>query len=361
MRNFRLAIITLVLALGVAMLLVRGVTAQDAPYPAPGFPAKVWINSKPLTMADLSGKVVLVDFWEYTCINCIRTFPYLRRWNSLYGPLGLVIIGVHTPEFDFARNPDLVKSAVQRFGLTFPIVVDSDRTVWDAWHNDAWPSDYLVNAKGDVVYDHVGEGDYAAMEARIQTLLHQANPKLDFTQVKYKIPPDNPEFGGVCHRATPETYLGFERSDRFGSPMGYRQRETASYSFPKELTVDYYALKGSWLAMPEYVQPMAALGALELHYAAKSVYLVAGSDAAQGAKLFVEQDGHPLASNARGVDVKQDTDGRTYIELGKKRMYYVVANPDFGQHTLALIAAAPNLSLYSFTFGNDCETTFAHK
>lgn len=125
---------------------------------APEISAKVWINSPPLTLGKLRGKVVLIDFWEYTCINCIRTFPYLRRWNQLYGPLALVIIGVHTPQFTFARNPQRVAEAVKRFGFTFPVAVDSDQCIWRAFHNDSWPAKYLIDKDGRLEYSHVGEG-----------------------------------------------------------------------------------------------------------------------------------------------------------------------------------------------------------
>jgi thiol-disulfide isomerase/thioredoxin len=356
------------LAVFLALAAVSPARSDSLPEPvrAPGFPCKLWLNSKPLTISDLRGKVVLVDFWEYTCINCIRTFPYLRRWNELYGPAGLVIVGVHTPEFDFAKSPALVADAVKRFRFTFPIAVDSKRTVWDAFHNDAWPADYLIDANGNIVFTHVGEGDYAGMELRIQTLLKQAHPTLDFTQTKYHIPPDRPEFGGVCRPATPETYLGFARGDRIANAGGYQVLRAATYTHSAALPVDSYALGGTWIATPEYIKHASADGkaasaSLALHYRAKSLYLVAGSDDSAGAPLFVEQDGHALAPGARGVDVKQDANGRTFVELGKKRMYYLVNNPEFGEHQLQLTAARPGIALYSFTFGNNCETAFEHR
>jgi len=363
----RAAIFSLI-TLASVLLASRGLRAQELPerVPAPEFGATTWVNTKPLSLKDLRGKVVLVDFWEYTCINCIRTFPYLRRWHELYGPLGLVIIGVHTPEFEFAKNPELVEHAAHRFKLDFPIAVDSDRTIWDAYHNDAWPADYLIDAKGDITFIHLGEGEYADMEHRIQALLREANPKLDFAAAMYRVPADQPEMGGACLRSTPETYLGFARAERMANEGGYRMMSAASYRQPRELPLDEYALDGRWLATPEYIKHAADDGesspaSLSLHYRAKTVYLVAGSDNAPGAPLYVEQDGKPVAPSGRGVDIKQDASGRTYIALQKKRMYYVANNPGFGDHTIKLTADSPAVALYSFTFGNNCETQFDRK
>jgi thiol-disulfide isomerase/thioredoxin len=334
--------------------------------PAPDFSCPVWLNSKPLRLSDLRGKVVLVDFWEYTCINCIRTFPYLRRWNQLYAPLGLVIIGVHTPEFDFAKNPELVKNAAHRFGLNFPIAVDSERTAWAAFHNDAWPADYLIDRDGNVAFVHFGEGEYAEMEQRIQALLREADPKLDFAAAKFRIPADKPMFGGVCRVSTPELYIGAERDDRIANEGGIAAMTAKRYSSPVNIPTDYFSLDGAWFAAPEYVKLAptpggSAQGSLILHYRSKALYLVAGSTDGASSRLWIEQDGKPLAPDARGVDVKTNSAGNTYIELGAKRMYYLVNNPQFGEHRLTLTATSVDTALYSFTFGNNCETPFAHK
>ena len=333
--------------------------------PAPDFQCKVWLNSPPLTLRELRGKVVLIDFWEYTCINCIRTFPYLRRWNQLYGPLGLVVIGVHTPEFDFAKDPKRVADAVKRFKFTFPIAVDSDQRIWDAFENQAWPAKYLIDKDGRIAFTHLGEGDYAEFERHIQQLLKEANPKLAFASPKFDIPPDTSEMGGVCQPPTPETYLGFRRGDRIANQNGYQPLKEVDYPDPGALRMNEYALIGRWLAAPEYVRHAESAKEpgddyLELKYHAKAVYLVAGSDDGSLKPLYLTQDGNPLPKDSRGVDVKVDSAGRTYIALGAKRMYYVVNNPHFEEHTLRLTAAAPAISLYSFTFGNDCENPFDH-
>ena len=335
--------------------------------PAPNFAAKVWLNSRPLTRKQLHGKVVLIDVWEYTCINCIRTFPYLRRWRQLYAPAGLVIIGVHTPEFGFGKNPKNVANAVKRFGFTFPIAVDSDSDIWNAFRAGGWPTDYLIDKGGNIAYVHSGEGDYAEMEREIQTLLKERNPKLNFASARYAITKDEEAsmMGGICRRESPETYLGFLRGNNIANPGGEDRTMEVHYLAPSDVPLDNFALNGDWLAGDEYVRHTRSSSglrdAVQLHYQAKSVYLVAGSDDATPRLLYITQDGNPLPANARGVDVKADASGRTYIELTGKRMYYVAENPAFETHTLALYAITPGVSLYSFTFGNNCESKFAHR
>ncbi len=364
----RAAAAALVLAMLVPSRAARvGAAIERVEAPAPDFSCRPCLNHAPFKLSDLRGKVVLVDFWEYTCINCIRTFPYLRRWDALYRPLGLVIVGVHTPEFDFAKNASLVADATRRFGFEFPIAIDSDYKIWYAFHNEGWPADYLIDKNGNVAYMHVGEGEYGYFEQKIQELLKQANPALNFNQARYRIPADeNVELGGgVCLRATPETYLGFARSMNIANAGGENRNGAARYTAPADVPLDDFALTGRWLASAEYVRPLTAAEApadsLVLHYRAKSVYLVAGSDESTPRRLYLSQDGAPIAKQARGVDVRAAGDGRTYIELSAKRMYYVVNNPEFGGHLLKLEAPGPGLSLYSFTFGNNCENKFAHR
>ncbi len=356
------ALCALLLALSYASWAGAQITEEHIQ--APEISAAVWINSPPLTLSQLRGKVVLIDFWEYTCINCIRTFPYLRRWNRLYGSFGLVIIGVHTPEFAFARDPKRVAEAVQRFGFRFPVAVDSDNRIWQAYHNDSWPAKYLIDKDGWLEYSHLGEGDYATFERLIQQLLKQANPKLDFSAVRYQPPPDAPASNAVCRDATPETYLGFMRADGLANPEGYQQLTAVSYKAVPALALDKFDVSGQWMAMPENVKHVgnpSSSDHLRLHYRGKSVYLVAGSDDARVIPISVTQDGKPLEPNSRGANVKSGTDGTTYLPVASKRMYYLVGNPHFGEHLLELDVSQPGVSLYSFAFGDNCETPFDHR
>jgi thiol-disulfide isomerase/thioredoxin len=346
----------------------RSYSAELAPrVPAPDFQSQTWFNSPPLSLPRLRGKVVLIDFWEYTCINCIRTFPYLRRWNELYAPVGLIIIGVHTPEFAFAKNPANVANAVKRFGFSFPVVIDNDETIWNAFHNAAWPADFLIDKDGRIAYIHIGEGNYGETEMAIRKLLKEARPGLAFSNSRYAIPADaNADMdASVCRRATPEIYLGFARTQNLANPGGEDQTQEVHYVAPPVVPADSFALEGNWRASDEFVEHMRASpqpkDAVELHYQAKAVYMVAGSDDGSPKQLYVAQDGKPLTPNARGFDVHAGANGATYITLAGKRMYYVVNNPEFGEHALALSTSQPGVSLYSFTFGNNCENKFAHE
>ncbi len=356
--------------IGLGVLLVTpansDILAQRVP--APDLQSRIWFNSPPLHLRQLRGKVVLVDFWEYTCINCIRTFPYLRRWNELYAPEGLTIIAVHTPEFAFAKNPANVANAVRRFGFTFPVALDNDDAIWNAFHNAAWPADYLIDKDGRIAYMHIGEGDYGDTESVIRKLLKEANPALDFSSPRYAIPADaNADmYASACRRATPETYLGYARAVSIANPGGEDETREVHYVAPAVVPLDSFALEGNWQAGAEFVRHLRQSNdpsdaAVRLHYQAKSVYLVAGSDDGSAKVLDVTQDGRPVSPQSRGIDVQTDRRGASYILLRGKRMYYVINNPDFGEHTLALSTAAPGVSLYSFTFGNNCENQFAHK
>jgi thiol-disulfide isomerase/thioredoxin len=364
-RSGLLRIIIVLAALSICRAVFAGELVSRPP--APDLQSEVWFNSSPLSPAQLRGKVVLVDFWEYTCINCIRTFPYLRRWDELYRPTGLVIVGVHTPEFAFAKNPANVANAVKRFGFSFPVVLDNDEKIWNSFHNTAWPADFLIDKNGRIAYMHIGEGDYGETELAIRKLLQEARPNLDFSTPRYAIPADaNSDMqASVCRRATPETYLGFARAANFANPGGEDETQEIHYLAPPAVPIDSFALDGDWQAGDEFVRHVRASApandALEVHYQAKAVYLVAGSDDGTLKPLYVTQEGKPLPRQNMGVDVQADRNGRSYVALGRKRMYYVVNNPEFGGHLLVLSTSLPGVSLYSFTFGNNCENTFAHK
>ena len=197
----------------------------------------------------------------------------------------------------------------------------------------------------------------------IQQLLKEANPKLTFTEAKYQPPPDEGEAGKVCRRPTPELYLGSERGSRDHNDGGYKESAAFTYKLPDKIPDEAFALKGKWNAQPEFIRHLSDSSDdfLRLNYEAKAVYLVAGIGGGKPQKLFVSQDEKPLPTKARGVDVKDDTTGRTYVELTKKRMYYIVDNPGFEGHQLDLSPQGAGVELYSFTFGNDCENKFDHK
>jgi len=345
---------------------------QKAPdFPPPGFKVSgiTWINSPPLTMRQLRGKVVMIDFWEYTCINCIRTFPQNIEWYKRYHKYGFVIIGVHDPEFQIAYDVDNVRAAVKRFGLPYPVVVDDFYKIWNSYSNQFWPNRFLIDAKGNVRFELAGEGDDHNFEIAIRRLLVEAHPGLTFP-AGYTLPPventDAPQCGGVT---TPEMYVG-PFSGHQGiveNPNPYHPGDVINYKLPKKIHDGRAGLSGKWQTDPNGMiyegkpqEPGPKAARMQMKYHATQAYSVMNVGGGNPVRLYIMQDGRYLTAADKGVDVKIDPQGRSYIEVNASRMYYLTANPQFGGHVLDLIPAAPGLQVDSFTFGNSCQTDFPH-
>jgi len=298
-----------------------------------------WFNTadgKPLTLAELRGRVVLVDFWTYTCINCIRTLPYLKAWDARYRDKGLTIVGVHTPEFPFERDAGNVRAAIAQNGLRYPVVQDNDNATWNAYANQYWPAKYLIDARGRVRYTHFGEGDYDKTEDAIRGLLAEDGDRPGAARAHAR-------GEGVAAAATPESYLGAARADRFvnGRIAPGRQRfDLPSGSVP----LNGLAYGGTW--------EIAADGAtavrdarLQIGFAAQRVFLVLGSNGGLPREVRVLLDGKPLPDRLAGSDVH---DGRVVVR--RQRLYRLVDLGHPGQHVLTL-DFGPGVSGYAFTFG----------
>jgi thiol-disulfide isomerase/thioredoxin len=325
----------------------KGVTAPELTGGGP------WINSKPLTVRGLRGKVVLIDFWDYTCVNCIRTFPYIKEWYRRYSPLGLVIIGVHTPEFDFAKQPKNVEQAAKRFGLKYPIVLDNDYAIWHAFHNQYWPRHYLIDKNGVIIYDHIGEGGYEHTEAQIQRALREIDPHARLPKVMEPVRgPDKP--GAVCYPTTPELYAGHDRGV-LGNPEGYRPGLEVNYLDPGHHRDGEIYAAGRWQSAPEALISTSDRPAqISLRYHAIDLNVVLRPERGEPLRVTVTQDGRPVAKSAAGDDLRVADNGATYLEVDQPRMYQVTRNPEFGTHELSLTVDRPGLGVYAFTFGS-CE------
>ena len=226
-------------------------TQEPARIHAPDLIGGYWVNSEPLQIEGLRGKVVLIDFWDYTCVNCIHTLPYVTEWHRRYSPHGLVVVGVHAPEFTFAKELDGVKRAVEAFGLEYPVVMDNGYSIWQAYANRYWPAKYLVDGQGYIRFYHFGEGAYEETERTIQTLLRELQPDLELPEpLKPVRETDQP--GAVCYRVTPELYLGYLQG-RIGNPTGYVPKQTAVYSDPGLHAEGFFYLQGEWTADEEHV------------------------------------------------------------------------------------------------------------
>jgi len=325
------------------------VTRITVPVRAPEFPSDVtWLQGGPLTMHDLHGRPVLIDFWDYTCVNCLRTIPYLKKWHVRYAPHGLAIIGVHAPEFAFARERDYVARAVKDLGIEYPILLDNSYAIWDAYANRYWPAKYLVDTNGYVRFYHFGEGAYEEVEGQIQSLIKEASLDAKLPEI---MPPmreeDKP--GAVCHRGTPELYLGYARG-RIGNTDVWPDKAA---SYREEMTErDGYAyLAGDWLLGKESLsRPEGATGEskLYLRYAAKEVNLVIYPPRQPG-RVELLQDGRPLPAEDAGPDVRFE-EGRSAVTIDQPRMYMLVNNREFGTHDLSLSTTSDGIGLYAFTF-----------
>jgi thiol-disulfide isomerase/thioredoxin len=337
-----------------------------APWSAPASPAEPqasqlrsfdggagWLNSDALTPDQLRGKVVLVDFWEYTCINCLRTLPYLREWYRRYHDHGFVIVGVHTPEFAFSSERTNVAAAAKRLGVTWPIVLDDDATIWKRYGNNDWPHEYLYNQNGTLVESWAGEGGYPQTESAIQALLKSADSKLEFPPVMALLPQDSYDKpGAVCYPKTAEILLAHQPIANASASNNPAQDTNYQYdgSNPQDGAV---YLQGYWHRTSGAVVAGESGGFLLLPYHAIQVVAVMRPEGTP-IRVVVTQDGHPVDKSDAGSDLRYGENGDSYVEVDSPRAYDLVANARFGQHTLKLSPRSEGLRVYDFAF-ESCE------
>jgi len=307
-----------------------------------------WFNSPPLTAAGLRGKVVLVDFWTYTCINWLRTLPYVRAWAEKYAEHGLVVIGVHTPEFPFEHDPDNVRWALKDLRVDYPVATDNDYAVWRAFGNHYWPALYAADAQGRIRYHHFGEGEYRQSEMVIQQLLAEAG-STGFDREMVPVEPRGLEvaadWGDV---RSPESYTGYEQAENFASPGGLVPDQRHVYAAPERLRLNHWALSGDWTVDGRAATANTADGRIAYRFHARDVNLVMGP-AARGAtaafQVFV--DGQP-AGAAHGTDV--DEQGRGTVT--QQRTYQLIRQPGpVAERTFEITFPGPGAAAYCFTFG----------
>lgn len=293
-----------------------------------------WFNSKPLTLADLKGKVVVIDFWTYSCINCQRTLPYLKKWYADYKDKGLVIIGVHAPEFAFEKESKNVAKAITDFGIKYPVMQDNDFATWKAYDNHYWPAKFIIDKDGYIRYTHFGEGDYDETEKVIQELLQEAGAKGVTKQIK------NPTY--EIYADTPETYLGYERTAGLVSPEAIEPDTPTLFTAPKNIPSNRFAYTGIWNVMPQYANPQKG-ASLEYNFSAKEVFLVMKPKGGKRAKVTVTLDGK---KQDLGADVKNGV-----VTVDSDRLYKLIMLPTAGRHLLRLDFEDGEAQLFAFTFG----------
>ena len=295
-----------------------------------------WLNSSPLTMAGLRGKVVLVDFWTYSCINCIRTLPYVEGWYQKYAAEGLVIVGVHTPEFAFEHDTGNVAAAIARFGITYPVAQDNEYATWTAFGNEYWPADYLIDATGHIRSEHFGEGDYNQTESEIRGLLAEAG--------KSALPSAAPSAAAPPFVAneTPETYIGTARANSFDSPQSAAPGANR-YTFPSSLADDGFAVSGTFDFQDQFATATVAGDQLELSFYARDVYLVAAADSPVPATVRV--------TGVAGAAPTEDVAADGSMAIGTARLYHLVHLPSAARGTVIVTFNKAGARSYSSTFG----------
>jgi cytochrome c biogenesis protein CcdA/thiol-disulfide isomerase/thioredoxin len=308
--------------------------------------ATEWLNSTPLTTAALRGRVVVVDFWTYSCINCLRSIPYVRAWWEKYKDQGLVVIGVHAPEFAFEKDLRNVRKAVADLGITYPVAVDNDYAIWRAFDNEYWPAHYFIDASGHVRHHHFGEGEYDESERVIQRLLAEAG---------------HPAAGGVVSVAatgaeappsaaqdvrSPETYVGYDRAERFVSAHGFAAGKSATYA-PGTLRLNDWSLSGRWTVGEEHATLDASGGAIRYRFHARDLHLVLGPHAGTPVRFRVTIDG-VAPGDAHGAD----TDAAGNGVVSSQRLYQLIRQPaPIADHTFEIQFLDPGVDVFAFTFG----------
>ncbi len=316
--------------------MVRTGNAQgelETPYPAPEFSGIAqWFNSEPLSVKQLRGKVVLVDFWAYSCVNCVRTLPYLRQWHTKYHDKGLVIVGVHAPEFDFEKNPANVKHAMEKWKVPYPVAMDNELATWNNYSNQYWPAHYLVDKQGEVVYTHFGEGNYDVTERMIRRLLGlDEEPAAAQQQAAY------------AQDQTPETYLGYFRAGHFASTPSFVSDNMADYTYPSSLPLHHWALQGQWNVGSQRITAGAKGASLKLHFKSEKVFLVLGSTTGKPVQATITLNN---ASSGMGRDAPAGK-----LTVDKHMLYELIAQPGHNEGMLEITTEGAGLEAYAFTFG----------
>ena len=303
-----------------------------------------YINTTPEELeAAMKDKVILYDFWTYSCINCIRTLPYITAWNTKYADQGLLIIGIHSPEFEFEKDFNNVQTAVKQHDITYPVVQDNEMKTWKVFENRYWPRKYIADSEGYIRYDHIGEGGYAETEKVIQDLLQERSQILGLNVVSAQPFVDLEEHQFTASQ-TPELYFGYNFAfgrNQLGNSEGFKPDQIVTYSLPEKLIQDYFYLEGQWQNFDDRMKLVSENGKIILPYFAKSVNIVAANES----DLQILFDGKPVTSENAGTDVQDGT-----VHISGDRLYNLISTKDAGSHTLT-IAAKPGFEIYTFTFG----------
>ncbi|MDC0159775.1 redoxin domain-containing protein [Candidatus Nitrosopelagicus sp.] len=293
---------------------------------------------------DIEGKVVLYDFWTYSCINCIRTLPHLTAWDEKYSEEGLVIIGIHTPEFEFEKEYDNVVFATEKFGIKYPVVQDNDKETWNEFQNRYWPRKYIADHEGYIRFDHIGEGAYKETEQVIQLLLEERSNAIgNIIEKKELVNLD--EFKHATFR-TPELYFGYnfaEGRNQLGNEKGFSKNKIVDYQLPERFKQHYFYMEGMWKNNNDGMKLISDSGKIVLNFNAKQVNIVANGNA----ELNIIYDGMIISENSRGHDI--DSNGN--VRISEPRLYNLIELDQEGPHEIIIEVEDPDFEIFTFTFG----------
>jgi thiol-disulfide isomerase/thioredoxin len=326
-------------------------------------------NNSPITLSSLKGKVVLLYIWTYTCINSIRPMPYIDDWNQKYSNKGLVIVGVHSPEFGFEKNHANVKDAVKRFGITYPVIIDSDHGTWNAYENNYWPRFYLIDTQGYIRYDHIGEGDYNQIEKSIQMLVAERASLMGAKEISFNTKPTtliNPGslyYIDLKQSTTPEIYTGYNTARTpLGNPEGFKPDQTVLYSIPSNTNFkpSVVYIQGKWKNNPDGMELQSDIGRVALIYYAKSVNIIAGG---KGGGIVSNDNDHKLDAGGYGQAAGNSTANTSNNSLGHdlssdgsfgidgQRLYNLAIHNNYAAHYILIDIKGKGFQFYTFTFG----------
>ena len=304
-----------------------------------------YINTSPEKLQDeLKGKVVLYDIWTYSCINCVRTLPYITEWNEKYSDEGLVIVGIHSPEFEFEKNEKNVRTAVDKYGITYPVVLDNDMEIWKAFENRYWPRKYLADSEGYIRYDHIGEGKYDETEKMIQQLLQERANLLGLNIAAAESLVDFEEFQHTSFR-TPELYFGYvfaQGRNQLGNPEGFNPENEVSYTFPENLQQHNFYLEGTWKNLEGSMKLVSGSGSIKLPFHAKEVNIVTANEGT----ITILIDDMPIKPEYSGKNVISGE-----MILTEPGLYNIVRSEKASSHLLEIVINEPGFEIYTFTFG----------
>ncbi len=305
-----------------------------------------YLNTTPEKLEnEMKDKVILYDIWTYSCINCIRTLPYITAWDDKYADQGLLIIGIHSPEFEFEKDPENVKMAIEKHGISYPVVLDNDMKTWQAFDNRYWPRKYIADHEGYIRYDHIGEGGYKETEKIIQQLLDERSKSLGIQTASTASLVDIDEFQHSSFR-TPELYFGYkfaQNRNQLGSEEGFQPGKTVTYSEPDKIDLHKFYLTGNWENNEDGMKLVSNTGTIKLQYQAKEVNIVTDSNAV----LEILLDGNPIPENYAGEDVSSDSK----LILSEPDLYNIISSDYSSSHLMEIQIKGKGFQIFTFTFG----------